>query len=110
FVQPDDPRLNGPFLCAYCPPVIDPDKQFPAPVTTHSRPSLREKGAYPLGDYNHEDNRFGDPGRSASPPSPTPERPAILVADHDATVRTLLQAALYRSGFAVYLAADGPEA
>jgi len=65
-----------------------------------------------LGDYYREPARSAEAGRLPAPSYPPagPPRPGVLVADHDATVRSLLHAVLYRSGFAVYLAADGPEA
>lgn len=62
-----------------------------------------------MGDDDRHTDRPADAGRAA-PFAGESERPAILVADHDATVRSLLHAALYRSGFNVHLAADGAEA
>ena len=65
-----------------------------------------------MGKHTHKTDRAPRPDSSAAPPTGpvTTSRPTILVADHDPTVRALLQATLYRTGFAVCLAADGPEA
>lgn len=63
-----------------------------------------------------EDSHTQDPcapGGSAHPSQvgrPTPRRPGVLVVDDQEFIRFMLNTALSKQGFAVWLAADGQEA
>jgi EAL domain-containing protein (putative c-di-GMP-specific phosphodiesterase class I)/FixJ family two-component response regulator len=57
------------------------------------------------GDTEAESRATADPAKAA-----TADRPLVLIADDDPTVRKLLKRALEREGFEIALAADGQEA